>query len=166
MPLIFVLCLFATPRTLWASEFVSPNAVGSIDAPNVEPLAVQIDEVKLKVFLQRAVETDTQVLIVEKNNKTVVEKYWKEPSFQYQIHSISKSLVSLAIGKLIDEDKLKLEDFASKWFSTWSGEKNNITLRHLLTHTSGLEDDSDTIEKSVNSLQASVDLPLKHSPLE
>lgn len=60
----------------------------------------------------------------------------------FALGSISKSLTGLAIMKLIEEDKLNLEDSVRKyipWF-TLSDKKvaSQITIKHLLTHSSGI----------------------------
>lgn len=56
----------------------------------------------------------------------------------YKIGSLSKQVVAVGIMKLIQSGKIKLTDTVTKYFkdapATWS----NITIRHLLNHTSGL----------------------------
>jgi len=56
--------------------------------------------------------------------------------------SATKSVVSLADGRLIDEGKIKsLDQPVADFFLEWrQGRKRLITVRHLLNHTSGLED--------------------------
>ena len=58
------------------------------------------------------------------------------PATLYRIASVSKLFTSTAIMQLRDAGKLRLDDPVSQylpWFHI-----SNITLRHLLTHTSGL----------------------------
>jgi len=65
------------------------------------------------------------------------------PDTIYRIGSNSKMFTSIAILKLRDEGKLQLDDSVEKYLS-WFKIKNkypdapSITIRHLLTHTSGL----------------------------
>lgn len=65
------------------------------------------------------------------------------PDTIYRIASNSKVFTSIAILKLRDEGKLQLDDPVAKHLS-WFKIKNKypdapvITIRHLLTHTSGL----------------------------
>lgn len=57
----------------------------------------------------------------------------------FQSGSIGKQFTAMAVMMLVEERKLSLEDPISKHLavpSNWSG----ITVRHLLTHTSGLPD--------------------------
>jgi CubicO group peptidase (beta-lactamase class C family) len=53
----------------------------------------------------------------------------------------TKSIVSLAIGLLVAEGKLSLDTQMGALFPEWraQGAKGTITVRHLLTHTSGLD---------------------------
>lgn len=60
----------------------------------------------------------------------------------FAIGSISKSLSALAIVKLIEDKKLKLEDPVQRylpWFKLKDPQTSStITIQHLLTHTSGI----------------------------
>jgi CubicO group peptidase (beta-lactamase class C family) len=55
--------------------------------------------------------------------------------------SASKSLVSLAVGLLIADKRLSLDTRMAAFLPEWGrqGAKGNITVRQLLTHTSGLD---------------------------
>jgi CubicO group peptidase (beta-lactamase class C family) len=57
--------------------------------------------------------------------------------------SITKSVAVLAVPFLIEEGKIaSLDAPLSTWFPEWKeGLKAKVTLRHVLTHTSGLEND-------------------------
>jgi CubicO group peptidase (beta-lactamase class C family) len=54
------------------------------------------------------------------------------------IASASKWLSGALIMTLVDEGQLSLDDPVSKFIPEFSGDKSNITLRHLFAHTSGL----------------------------
>ncbi|KAA0773950.1 MULTISPECIES: serine hydrolase domain-containing protein [Bacillus] len=60
----------------------------------------------------------------------------------FAIGSISKSLTALAIVKLIEDKKIKLEDPVQRylpWFQLKDSQiSSTITIQHLLTHTSGI----------------------------
>ena len=63
-----------------------------------------------------------------------------EPDTLFQIASITKPIVSLAIMTLVDRKKLKLEDKVSNWMPAFQADqKDTITIHQLLTHTSGLQ---------------------------
>ena len=60
----------------------------------------------------------------------------------FQIYSITKTFTSTMILKLIEQKKLSLDTKLNKFYPTFpNGEQ--ITIEHLLTHTSGINDDSD-----------------------
>jgi len=57
----------------------------------------------------------------------------------YEIGSNTKQFTAAAIMMLVEDGKIRLEDTITKYFpeapETWRG----ITIRHLLTHTSGIK---------------------------
>ena len=61
------------------------------------------------------------------------------PSTVYEIGSNTKQFTAAAIMMLVEEGKLRLDDKITKYFPaappSWSG----ITIAHLLTHTSGIQ---------------------------
>jgi CubicO group peptidase (beta-lactamase class C family) len=61
----------------------------------------------------------------------------------FRLSSVTKPIVSAAVLALIDQKKLSLDDPVTKWLPTFrprlaGGEAPTITVRQLLTHTSGL----------------------------
>lgn len=59
----------------------------------------------------------------------------------FNICSVSKQFSAVAILKLAEEGKLSLDDSLKKFFPEFRADfYNRITLRHLLSHTSGLPD--------------------------
>ena len=57
----------------------------------------------------------------------------------YPIGSISKQFTATCILLLQEQGKLKLDDPVSKWFPSFT-RANDVTIRNLLTHTSGYSD--------------------------
>ena len=60
----------------------------------------------------------------------------------FDVASLTKVIAtSPAILKLLDEGRIALNDPVSRWFPELAGtDKGNITVLHLMTHTSGLSD--------------------------
>ena len=56
----------------------------------------------------------------------------------FKIGSISKSMIAIGVMKLIEEGKIKLDDRVSKYFPDAPETWKDITIKHLLSHTSGL----------------------------
>jgi CubicO group peptidase (beta-lactamase class C family) len=62
-----------------------------------------------------------------------------EPAMKYPVGSISKQFTSAAMMLLVQEGKVSLDDTVSKWFPELT-RANEVTIRELLSHTSGYED--------------------------
>lgn len=63
-----------------------------------------------------------------------------KPETIFQSGSVGKQFTAMAIMLLVEEGKIGLDDKISKYFTDAPAEWNNITVRHLLTHTSGMTD--------------------------
>lgn len=59
----------------------------------------------------------------------------------FQVYSITKTITSTMVFKLIEQKKLSLDDRLNKFYPFFSN-GDNITIAHLLTHTSGINDDT------------------------
>ena len=56
----------------------------------------------------------------------------------FQVGSVTKQFTAAAIMTLVDQGKLHTTDTLPKFFEDVPSDKQGITLRHLLTHTSGV----------------------------
>jgi D-alanyl-D-alanine carboxypeptidase len=63
------------------------------------------------------------------------------PETVYKIASISKQFLAAGIMLLVEEGKIGLDDKVSKYLDGTPETWREITIRHMLTHTSGLDDD-------------------------
>ena len=57
----------------------------------------------------------------------------------YEIGSITKQFTATAIMMLVEEGKVRLEDPIKKYFPAAPNSWQHITIRHLLNHTSGIQ---------------------------
>jgi CubicO group peptidase (beta-lactamase class C family) len=62
------------------------------------------------------------------------------PDMRFGIGSISKQITALGVLVLVQQGKLALDDTISTWFAEAGDVWRGITVRHLLTHTSGIRD--------------------------
>jgi len=62
--------------------------------------------------------------------------------------SISKQFTAKSILLLAQQGKLLLDDDVSQYIPEWSDREHHVTIRHLLTHTSGLIDYEDIMPES------------------
>lgn len=85
----------------------------------------------------------SEAVLVVSQGKVIAERYSTPGSYdeRIQVHSLSKAVVSMAIGLLLKEGLLpSLDTPVSHWFPEWrNGPRAAIRLRHLLNHTSGLQ---------------------------
>lgn len=95
-----------------------------------------------------------------------------KPETIFQSGSVGKQFTSAGVMLLVEEGKLKLDDPITKYLPNSPNIWHNITIRHLLTHTSGIPDYTDkeidfrkdyTEEDLLKVLQK---LPLDFSPGE
>jgi CubicO group peptidase (beta-lactamase class C family) len=62
------------------------------------------------------------------------------PASVFQTGSLGKHLTATAVMLLVEEGKVALDDSITKYFPEAQPAWNTITIRHLLTHTSGIPD--------------------------
>lgn len=62
------------------------------------------------------------------------------PATNYRLASVSKQFTAAAILLLAQDGALSIDDRARRWLPTLPDSADRVTLRHLLTHTSGLAD--------------------------
>ena len=89
------------------------------------------------------------VVLVERDGRVVFRKAygWSDREAKlrssaggvYAIGSLQKQFTATAVLKLASQRKLSLTDPISRWFPNVPPDKTQITVRQLLTHTSGLQ---------------------------
>ncbi len=73
----------------------------------------------------------------------IANKVQITPDTKFRIGSITKQFTAAAILRLAEQDKLSITDPLAKYFPDFPG-ADKITLRHLLTHTSGIHSYTET----------------------
>ncbi len=96
----------------------------------------------LATIIEKAKTSHSDALIIYQDGKLLHEDYYGNDNKPVYIASAGKSLVSMAIGKLLDDGLIdSLDQPIHTFFPEWrQGQKKNITIRMLLNHTSGLQD--------------------------
>ena len=69
-----------------------------------------------------------------------------KPETIFQSGSTGKQFTATAVMMLVEEGKLSLEDRITKYFPDAPESWRDITLRHMLTHTSGMTDYPDDFD--------------------
>lgn len=116
------------------------------EAPSDAQIAAKADE-----YMQAAVKFDqfTGSILVARDGKPVVNKGYgmanyelgvpNTPDTVFQIASLTKQFTATAIMQLQEQGKLKVSDPICKYVDDCPAAWQPITLRHLLTHTSGIK---------------------------
>lgn len=109
--------------------------------------------------------------IVKLKSYGVANLEWNQPTTTdtaLQIASSTKPFTGTALMMLVEEGKLALEDKISKYLTDTPAAWQNITIRHLATHSSGITNRvSAKPETSVEEFgKAAYPLPLDYQPGE
>jgi D-alanyl-D-alanine carboxypeptidase len=93
------------------------------------------------------------------------------PDTVYKIGSVSKQFIASGIMMLIQEGKISLDDNISKFLEGTPDTWKDITIRHLLTHTSGIVREAPgfdplKIQNDADVIKTAYPLPLRFAPGE
>ena len=90
-----------------------------------------------------AKQVDTTVLHVVQRDESYTRHFGKAASgdAMFLLGSVSKPINVTAVMTLLDQGKFRLDDRVKKFLPAFTGEgRDEVTIRHLLTHVSGLPD--------------------------
>jgi CubicO group peptidase (beta-lactamase class C family) len=109
--------------------------------PTAKPADVGINLAALERLKVRAGQADSDAVVVVKDGKIIADWTFDKLAGPIEAMSATKSVVNLAVGRLIDQKKIQsIDQPVSDFYPEWKqGRKRRITIRHLLNHTSGLE---------------------------
>jgi len=170
LSIAFLVLLSACGQTANPPQTAAPEQ-GARDASLWEKAAPETMGLKSDVLtgelteLLGANKTGAACLIYK--GKLVWEHYWSDfgPHSRFDIYSAGKAFTGSAIGLLIDDGKLKLDDPACKYLKEWdTDDKRSITIRNLLTMTSGLKLDYEKYTQSSNPTEAMLNWPMERAP--
>ncbi len=133
-------------KYLPALAALSLAAAPAVAQPITRAELAQIDQLVTRTLTETGVPS-ASIAIVRGGRIVLAKAYGKasetipvaRPDLRYQIASNSKQFTAMGLLLLEDEGKLNLDDHVSKWLPGISG-GNRITIRQLLSHTSGLQD--------------------------
>jgi CubicO group peptidase (beta-lactamase class C family) len=94
----------------------------------------------LDALIRDASKNDTDALIIVRDGKVVAERTFGCPPGPIHVMSVTKFVAAFAVAMLVEDKKISSVDAPlSTWFPEWnSGRRSKVTLRQLLTHTSGI----------------------------
>jgi len=124
-------------------------ALSADDATRIDGLAQQT--------IAKSASAGLVVGIAEQGKPTFVRAYglanieWKEPTTPdtvFRIGSITKQFAAVCVLLLAEQKKLSLDDKLAKFFPEFP-RSNEVTLRHLLNHNSGIHSYPDAPERAI-----------------
>jgi len=157
---LLMLCSFFSPALLRASDQMPPVG-NSATAGNA---AAAGNSATVDVLLERAIAENLIAggVVVIGNHDGIISTSAKgqlntapgspllDERTVFDVASLTKVIATTpAVMKLLDEGKIRLDDLLSRWFPEFAD--TEITVLHLLTHTSGLSDVSVNSEQSMHS---------------
>ncbi|HLM62267.1 MAG TPA: serine hydrolase domain-containing protein, partial [Pyrinomonadaceae bacterium] len=104
-----------------------------------------LDEEKLTGAVWTVVDSDQEIAVDAAGYKNLQTKEQLKPTDKVHIGSVTKTILAVGVLRLVSEGKINLNDPVEKYLpeinfdNKWS-QANPVTVRHLLDHTSGLED--------------------------
>jgi CubicO group peptidase (beta-lactamase class C family) len=142
----------AKERTPYVEAFASGQMSPAYQNPKFRPRPTVLlptaaleqrglDPEAVETLHTQARDTFTDAVYLWHDGKIVLEDYFDAPQEPIPVMSITKPVVAMAVGRLLDTGRLKsLDQLVSEFYPEWKKHerKSRITLRHLLTHTSGL----------------------------
>lgn len=128
-------------------------ALGSACGPAVKPPLTESIEALFADYAAPGM-PGASVLVV-RNDSVLISASWGladvdsmtpvTPATNFRLASLSKQFTAMAVLQLVAAGTLRLEDPAATLLPELPAFAGNVTIRHLLTHTSGLDDYEDFV---------------------
>lgn len=99
------------------------------------------DPAALAAFFDAAERSRSSCVLIWQDGRPIAENWFTGEPRKIEAMSATKSVVNLAIGRLVAEGRLEsIDQRVCALYPEWrQGQKKDITIRHLLAHTSGLQ---------------------------
>lgn len=125
----------------------------------------------LDALIDTARTTESSALIMLRDGEVLAEYYPDEDIGLLETMSVTKSIVALGVARMLTTGELpSLDTAVAEYFPEWrQGSKRDVTIRHLLNHTSGLQNLPNTGEEiypSPDFVQLALAAELEHLPGE
>jgi CubicO group peptidase (beta-lactamase class C family) len=132
--------------------------------PPVDPFA-EVDRLAQATFTAQGI-PGMAVAIYDRSDRKVFEKMYGDfaPDRRVAVASASKMMAGLALFRLVDQGYLSLDSTTAQVLG-WTGPQGDITLRHLLSFTSGLEPDAPCTSQATLTLAQCVEQVAVSTPV-
>jgi CubicO group peptidase (beta-lactamase class C family) len=145
LPGILYLCTLYTCCTEGVGPFLASGPLFAFEWEQVRPEEVGLSSSKLERIQKLLAERNTKGFLVIRDDKIAFEWYAEDhgPDRRHYTASVAKAVVAgLAAAIALEDGWIRLDDPVCRYVPEWRGDpqKEKITLRHLGSHTSGLDD--------------------------
>ncbi|MFO0755537.1 MAG: serine hydrolase domain-containing protein [Byssovorax sp.] len=138
--------------------------------PTSPPTDLGLDPEALDGPLARLLEAEkTRAAVLIVSGKLAWERYFDGygPASRFDTYSIAKGFTAAAVGLLAGDGRLSVDDPACRFLPEWAGDdRRAITIRHLLSMSSGLHLDYPGFTRDPDPTAALLRWPLDHPPGE
>jgi len=139
-------CSSTGDSDVWGEAVVSEKAAENAIFPTVnwtqgDPTELGFDAARLEEIAAEAT-PETNCLLVTRHGEIAGEWYWNgwNQDSTEGVMSVTQAYSSTLVGIAQDEGYLDIDDKVSKYIPEWKGtESENVTIREILSHTSGRE---------------------------
>lgn len=139
---VFVVLAISTGCSVRAPATVmQPVEAGCTPMPDATPASVGIAAATIDSIQRAAVALKTDALVIVRDGKVVHD--WRDPTFRDTVwnpQSVTKAVASLGVALLVDDGRIASFDLPLReLFPEFTApDKAPVTLRMLMTHTSGI----------------------------
>jgi CubicO group peptidase (beta-lactamase class C family) len=134
-------------RCIFALTALAIVAITACDRPRSEPSSSRIDSIFAEYDNSGSpgcsVAISRHGVVVHEHGYGMADLEWNIPITPATVMgaaSISKQFTAMSILLLAERGQLALDDQVSKYIPEWADREHPVTIRHLLTHTSGLRE--------------------------
>ncbi|MES1219505.1 MAG: serine hydrolase [Bacteroidota bacterium] len=123
----------------------------SLNLPHASPESQGISSTAIRNFIKAANASGIgwHSFMLLRHGNVVAEGWWKpfDPAYKHTLYSLSKSFTSSAIGMLVKDGKLKVDDSVISFFqnelpAVVSDNLKKVKIKHLLTMNTGHAEDT------------------------
>jgi len=133
-----------------------------------EPAAAGLDPTRVSAPVATALADRSSSVLVLRGGRIVAERYapGADARRTQEVASVGKSIISVLVGVALDKGMFRsvnqpAADFIPQWRET---PKAAISLRHMLTMTSGLDTRGIPVRDAVDQFNRNASAPLAHPP--
>ena len=126
-----------------------------------------VDSLALRSLLRAAAAAHSDAVVVWQDGRKIGAWYFGKRPQRIEAMSATKSIVNLAIGRLVTTGAIRsIDDPVSAYYPEWKqGRKRAITIRQLLEHTSGMQSEGrQEVESSPDVVQLALAAELTDEP--